>query len=196
MTSGRTGSTSQGDRFSRSDVLEFLLEAFQNLCDHDYAFKYTENEEDERASVYHYVRTRLDRDNLWRVFLSYSTTSTRKGPRQRPDMVFTQSTPDHKKVSAEIFVEMKNWPSIRQIDADVEKLLFYRQTFADVNPTLVFMGVLGKGADPDAISKKVLQSHGYPKDVHIWIQPHDQIFRGQWDHDRDTDPWRMKLRWE
>ena len=196
MNSGRTESTSQGDRFSRLDVLELLRGAFQRLCNHDYARKYTENEEDERASVYHYVRTRLDRDHLWRVFLSYSTTSTRKGSRKRPDMVFTRSTPGHKKVFAEIFVEMKNWPSIRQIDADVAKLLFYRHTFADDNPTLVFMGILGKGADPDAIREKVLQMSGYPKDVHIWIQPHDQIFRGQWDHDRDTDPWRMKLRWE
>jgi hypothetical protein len=180
--------------FSRPLVLRLLEVAFRKAAQHDYANKYTENEEDLRASVYRYLRNELDHDERWRVFLSYSTRDNDTGVVWRkPDMTLLMGEPKHENLRIEILVEIKNWPTIDAIHRDIEKLIRLRQRFPSDRPDLVFLGIIPPGS-LGSIEEAVLDRLEDRSGIHIWLEHHDKIWRGPWINERKTDPYREKLR--
>lgn len=182
-------------------VLEILKASFQKVAHFDYAKKFTENEEDIRASIYRYVRNVLDVldvDLNWRVFLSYSTKEDASSTNLRkPDMVFVRSENDYQIVKVEIFVEMKNWPTLEEIEKDVDRLISLRKRFENDNPILVFLGILDtnfKSENVQDVERKIKTKFKNLEYLHVWLKKHDDLYKGPWYEDEHTDPWRKKLR--
>jgi len=184
--------------FSPATVLEILKASFQKVAHFDYAKKFTENEEDIRASIYRYVRNVLDVDLNWRVFLSYSTKEDASSTNlHKPDMVFVRSENDYQIVKVEIFVEMKNWPSLEEIENDVRRLIELRKGFENDNPILVFLGILGtsfKSENVQDVERKIKTKFKNPEYLHVWLKKHNDIYEDPWYENEHTDPWRKKLR--
>ncbi len=159
----------------------------------DYADKFTENEEDLRACIYHHIRTALDHDERWRVFLSYSTRHPLKDPAKavmrKPDLVFFRGETVHSNVSLEILVELKNWPSREQIESDLTKLKEVAARFHE-KPVMVFFGI-GRGFT-EQVKAELRQKFPKSDGFRIRLYDHDAIYRGPWED--GTDPYRKKLR--
>jgi hypothetical protein len=177
---------------SRKCVLQILRDAFNRCVDYDYAWGHILHEEGLRASVYGYTRTILDMAPDWRVFCGISCSET------KPDLIFFRSSDDHKKHEAiEILVEIKHWPTERQIKSDIEKLIQLGKRVSPHCPTLVFLAILGnknenfrKAAVPQL---KQRYKKLYPK-VQIWFRSHDGFYCGPWDEEAKFDPWRNCLK--
>lgn len=191
-------STSTASRSHRDLALAVLKAACHATAKLDYAHKFTDNEEDLRACIYHHVRNALDADHRWRVFLSFSTLHA--GPDtawRKPDLVFLRGEPVHTNVSLEILVELKNWPSLDQMQYDLNKLIQLRTRFSNDQPDLVFFGIVGtpfRGHDLQEVEASaragITEQHG----VHVWLYDHDSSYQRPWDHTKQTDPYRQKLR--
>lgn len=183
------------NQFDRAYVLNMLSEAFVIMC-HDYAFKYTDTEEDLRAIVYRFMRGKLDVDPSWRIFLSYKTYLTPKGRAVKPDLTFTRSKSKDGPVSVEIFVEMKNWPSVKGVQTDINKLIDLRDAFHSDAPDIIFIAILKKKCKLEDFKKKLKLPINSVDHPYILIDGHDDLYKGPWDYKKNTDPWRTKLRWE
>ncbi|NIA29996.1 MAG: hypothetical protein GWP06_08815 [Actinobacteria bacterium] len=189
----------KGISFSREVVLGILKESFLKTMRIDYAYKYTHNEEDIRASMYRYIRETIDMDYTWRVFLSYPTKLDDSGNvRPKPDMIFLRGDEGFKNQKIEIFLEIKNWPTIEQIDIDIKKLIFLKNKFSEDNPSIVFCGMLGKGFSSEGLRKVIddigKKYHNEDK-LHVHLEKHNELYDGPWDYKKNTDPWREKLIW-
>lgn len=182
---------------SRDRAVEILLQACEQAALADYADKFTENEEDLRACIYHHVRAALDHDKRWRVFLSYSTRHPLKESvpaalrtvMRKPDLVFLRGETVHTNVSLEILVELKNWPSREQIESDLNKLKELAGRFHE-RPVMVFFGI-GRSFT-DKLKTELRQKFPEGDGFRILLYDHDAIYRGPWEH--GTDPYRKKLR--
>lgn len=182
-----TTNSSTASPISRESALAILKTACDAAAHEDYAHKYTDNEEDLRACIYHHVRDALDTDECWRVFLSYSTrrNSTDMSIR-KPDLVFLRGQPVHTNPSLEILVELKNWPTIDQIIHDLNKLIELRARFPKECPDLVFFGI---GRCLEGLKEPILASLSERHGIHIFLYPHDGLYQGPW-----PDPYRQKLK--
>ena len=183
-----------------STVLEVLKSLFSKVAHFDYAEKFTENEEDIRASIYRYIRNILDTDTTWRVFLSYSTKEGVMNPTlYKPDMVFFRNETNYQKVKVEIFVEIKNWPTIDEIQQDVNKLVTLKGHFLEDDPELVFLAILGtnfKEENTEDVELGIQNKFLNETKLHFCLEKHNDLYRGPWNKNKRTDPWREKLRWE
>lgn len=186
--------------FSRQFVLNTLESSFLKTARIDYGYKYTHTEEDIRASIYRYIRETLDMDYTWRLFLSYSTKLDSSGRgKPRPDMVFFRGDENLQNQKAEIFVEIKNWPTKDQIERDIKKLFAIKKIYVDDNPDIVFLAIIGPTSSfPSDDTKEIkLYFEETFKDkglVHIFLQKHSDIYKGPWNYDKNNDPWLEKLR--
>jgi len=152
------------------------------------------HEEDLRASVYGYTREILDMAPDWRVFCDMTLSKKAK-----PDLIFFHSSDDHKKHEAiEILVEIKHWPTERQIKSDIEKLIQLGKRVSPHRPMLVFLAILGnknKNFRKADLSQLELDYKALYPDVHqIWFRPHYGLYCGPWDKKAKRDPWRNCLK--
>lgn len=187
-----TTNSSTSSPIDRAAALAILKAACNATAHHDYAHKFTENEEDLRACIYHRVRSALDNDECWRVFLSYSTLHA--GPDiawRKPDLVFLRGQPVHTNVSLEILLELKNWPTLDQIRHDLHKLVQLRARFPKDKPHLVFFGI-GRGLEQ--LKPSIDAEFEGESDIDVLLYDHDPIYKGPWLADERTDPYRKKLR--
>jgi len=177
----------------REAAIAILKAACDAAALKDYASKYTDNEEDLRACIYHHVRNSLDADDCWRVFLSFSTLRAGTDTSMcKPDLVFLRGQPVHKDLSLEILVELKNWPTLEEIRHDLKKLIELRARFPKKNrPDLVFFGI-GRGLQ--ALEPAVRANLSEQDGIYLWLYDHDQIYKGPWEEDPCPDPYRRKLR--
>lgn len=186
-------------QFTRPMVIELLRAAFHQAAYHDYRFKYIENEEDLRACVFRHLRDALDLDPRWRVFLSYSSYNKNQQPnRFKPDMIILCGEQQHAGVRLEILVELKNWPKTASIERDIEKLCRMHRLYAEDNPDIVFFGVVNSSVcEKAAIVQKQNELRDlFPSPIsgHVWLEHHDELYRGPWDAVKNTDPYREKMR--
>ncbi len=186
--------------YTRATVLEILKASFHQFAHFDYAEKFTDNEEDERASIYRYVRNTLDMDTSWRMFLSYTTKGNTENPTlYKPDMVFLHSEDNHKTEKVELFVEIKNWPEEEAIINDIGKLLKLKEHFSKYDPDIIFLAILGHNFTDksiDNIKSEIRKKIQTETSVHLCFEKHDGLFKGPWINERNTDPWRVTLRGE
>ena len=166
------------------------------MCDFDYAHKHTENEEDERAAMYRYLRNEMDKadlNNKLRVFLSYSFKVGNQ--KLKPDILIVSHEDNYNNLKTEAIIEMKNWPTKRAIIADLKKLERYSQTLAPETPSLYFFAIIGykiKNNDIDTHIKEIQTKIG--SNINIVLRHHGGLYKGPWYKDLNTDPWRYKYR--
>ena len=177
-------------------IKEIILSSFNKMCEFDYAQKFTENEEDERAAIYRYIRNDMitnNLDNNLRVFLSYTF---RVGSEiLKPDILIVSHEEGFNNLKTEAIIEIKNWPKKAHIIKDINKLIQYRDKLSPEQPDLYFLGVVGydKGSnDLDSYSKSIQDATTH--DVTIALRLHDDLYEGPWCSETNTDPWRAKYR--
>jgi len=184
----------------RTEIKNLVSDSFKKMFENDYCFKFTENEEDERAATYRYMRNDLEAKGIVniRVFLSY--TFSRDGKTFKPDILICSHSGDKKNVkniNAEALVEMKNWPNKDEIKRDLDKLINYRKRLELDNPLLFFCGILDKDIKKNQIEHyknelaalKPEYSH-----IEIILFTHSGSYVGPWNSKKKTDPWREKFR--
>ena len=176
----------------RKFVLQILHDAFDRCANYDYAWGYILHEADLRASVYGYTRAILDMSPDWRVFCDISCSEI------KPDLIFFRSSDGHdENETVEILVEIKHWPTERQIRNDIKKLIKLKKKFERqrLPPTLVFIAILGNKIDkigdgkPDELERKFRKN-----DVKIWFRRHRDLYCGPWNKSENSDPWHHYLK--
>lgn len=187
----------------RKEVDGLLRQAFHHVLTYEYGFKYVDNEEDIRAAFYYRVRQLVDFDPHWRVYLSLPLKIG--GKFEKPDLCFLRSKSlsfKREEITIELLVELKNWPSRKEIIDDLEKLSRYSQWCVDRGqPDLYFAAILGNDILKHFSGKK--------EDLLAWIKSeasrlslaednilvgyHSELYRGPW-HKGYGDPWRTVAR--
>jgi hypothetical protein len=163
------------------------------MCEHDYAHKYTENEEDERSCMYRYIRNELDDQeiNNTRVFLSYSFRID--GNILKPDIMITSHDNGFKNIKTEAIVEMKNWPNEDSIKKDIKKLINYGKALHSETPALFFVGILGNSFNNVDVDNFISNSLNEDSVV-VMLRKHSDLYKGPWCNVTKKDPWRAKYR--
>lgn len=193
----------------RSCVLRILKAACNRCADFDYAFGKIIHEEDVRASVYGYARTILDMSPAWRVFCNMSAPKS-GGPddlSSKPDLIFFHSLDDHQTESVEIIVEFKHWPSQKQINNDIEKLIKLGKRIAHQStnkpPAVVFFAILGdkhvefRKRSASLLERRIRSTFSKaakPLKLDVWFRLHHELYCGPWNKEEKLDPWRICLR--
>lgn len=196
----------------RKQVGNLLRQAFHHVSTYDYGFKYVDNEEDIRAAFYYRIRQLLDFEPHWRVFLSFPLIAGDEY--HKPDLCFLLSKSlsfKKEEITIEILVELKNWPSRKEIIADLKKLSLYSQLCAERSqpqPELYFVAILGHNMHRHFPQEQKQEEQLIEwttewikceanklsiAGINILLRYHDFIYRGPW-HKVYGDPWRAIAR--
>jgi len=180
------------------DIIQKIIEnSFNKMCEYDYACKYTENEEDERAALYRYIRNiqEQEKDKLsnLRVFLSYSLpVKGEKTKKVRPDILIASHENNYTNIKTQAIIEMKNWPSKSDIQEDINKLKKYGEALQDDNPLLYFLAVVGNGFKNINIENYIKNELIPDSNIIVKLRKHSELYEGPWCSKYDKDPWRKK----
>ena len=175
------------------EIQNIVENSFNKMCEYDYAYKYTENEEDERAALYRYIRNTQEKDKLSiRVFLSYSFKIGKKT--LKPDILIASHENNYTNIKTQAIIEMKNWPSRSDIQEDIDKLKKYGEALRDDNPLLYFLAVVGNGFNNIDIENYIKNELTPGSNIIVKLRKHSELYKGPWCSKSKSDPWRKKYR--